>query len=185
MAIQPLSDIVFDVARAADPLEYRASVEKLYSAQNVVRTQGVEQVGERFSELVSSDLLALKGEGHQAPMQSETAKDRESEVFRDFESFMLQSLIENMFTTDSQSFFGKGQTGKIWKSMMVEQLAKEFANSGGIGVAQMLASEKARREESAAHEKEERQPKTAFEDHNTIARAIVYSNDLNLVRQYS
>ncbi|EYS91030.1 hypothetical protein X471_01165 [Bartonella bacilliformis str. Heidi Mejia] len=192
MAIQPPSDIVLDVARAADPLEYRASIEKLRIAQNAVRTPDSASVSVNekadFSNLVRSDLVPPKEVVHQVHIKSRAINDKNSEVFKDFEAFMLQALIENMFTTDLPSVFGKGQAGKIWKFMMVEQLAKEFAMSGGIGIAQMLASEQEKKtegllKENLSHEKELKQT-LVVQDYRTIADVIVHANELNLVRQH-
>ncbi|KEG16160.1 rod-binding protein [Bartonella bacilliformis] len=192
MAIQPPSDIVLDVARAADPLEYRASIEKLRIAQNTVRTPDSASVSVNekadFANLVRSDLVPPKEVVHQVHIKSRAINDKNSEVFKDFEAFMLQTLIENMFTTDLPSVFGKGQAGKIWKFMMVEQLAKEFAMSGGIGIAQMLASEQEKKtegllKENLSHEKELKQT-LVVQDYRTIADVIVHANELNLVRQH-
>ncbi|ABM45508.1 hypothetical protein H704_01045 [Bartonella bacilliformis Peru38] len=192
MAIQPPSDIVLDVARAADPLEYHASIEKLRIAQNAVRTPDSASVSVNekadFANLVRSDLVPPKEVVHQVHIKSRAINDKNSEVFKDFEAFMLQTLIENMFTTDLPSVFGKGQAGKIWKFMMVEQLAKEFAMSGGIGIAQMLASEQEKKtegllKENLSHEKELKQT-LVVQDYRTIADVIVHANELNLVRQH-
>ncbi|MCL6229432.1 rod-binding protein [Bartonella bilalgolemii] len=153
MAIQPPSDIVLDVARAADPVEYRTSVEKLYSLQKIARVQTIEREGSSFSDLahansasVVRDDLISDGIVQQAHIRPQSVKSKEAAVFRDFEAFVLQTFVESMFATDIQSIFGKGQAGQIWKSMMAEQLAKEFAVSGGIGIAQMLVSDQMRKE---------------------------------------
>ncbi|KEG18340.1 rod-binding protein [Bartonella bacilliformis] len=191
MAIQPPSDIVLDVARAADPLEYRASIEKLRIAQNAMRTPDsvLISVNEKadFSDLVRSDFVPPKEVVHQVHIKSKAINDKNSEVFKAFEAFMLQSFIENMFTTDLPSVFGKGQAGKIWKFMMIEQLAKEFAMSGGVGIAQMFASEQEKKtegllKENLSHEKELKQT-LVMQDYRTIADVIVHANELNWVRQ--
>ncbi|MDD9330386.1 MAG: rod-binding protein, partial [Bartonella sp.] len=153
MAIQPPSDIVLDVARAADPLEYRASVERLYSLQKFARVQATEREGSSFADLAQTtsasgvrDDLVSDGFVQQAHIRPQSVQSKEAAVFRNFEAFVLQTFVESMFATDIQSIFGKGQAGQIWKSMMAEQLAKEFAVSGGIGIAQMLVSDQMRKE---------------------------------------
>ncbi|WP_102830537.1 rod-binding protein [Bartonella bovis] len=154
MAIQPPSDIVFDVARAADPLEYRASVEKLRNLRNTVYTQTTTAPQKNnFTQLVHADyknsLNVTHHESQQVHIKPQTLENKNAEAFKNFEAFILQTFVENMFTTEMQSIFGKGQAGQIWKFMMAEQLAKEFAVSGGIGIAQMLISEQAKREEGS------------------------------------
>lgn len=143
MAIQPPSDLVLDVSRAADPLEYRASVEKLRNAQSAVRAANQEIAGNGFSNLAKmNDNLSVSATseqyGNQVKIKEKTADSSHVEAYKKFEAFMLQSFIQNMFTTDTPSVFGKGQAGEYWKSMMAEAMAGELADHGGIGVAKML-----------------------------------------------
>ncbi|ENN89906.1 rod-binding protein [Bartonella bovis] len=154
MAIQPPSDIALDVARAADPLEYRASVEKLRNLRNATYTQTTTTPQKNnFTQLVHTNyknsLSVTQHEYQQVHIKPQTLESKNTEAFKNFEAFILQTFVENMFTTEMQSIFGKGQAGQIWKFMMAEQLAKEFAISGGIGIAQMLISEQAKREEGS------------------------------------
>ncbi|OPB30132.1 rod-binding protein [Bartonella sp. WD12.1] len=153
MAIQPPSDIVLDVARAADPVEYRASVEKLRDLHTTARTQTAANQENNFAQLVHADYTnshnVTQHELQQVHLKPHSVENKNTEVFKNFEAFILQTFVENMFTTEMQSIFGKGQAGQIWKFMMAEQLAKEFATSGGIGIAQMLISEQAKKEEGS------------------------------------
>lgn len=55
-----------------------------------------------------------------------------------FESFVLRSFVESMLPDDNSSYFGTGTAGKIWKSMLAEQLGDEMAKDGGIGISDML-----------------------------------------------
>jgi flagellar protein FlgJ len=55
-----------------------------------------------------------------------------------FESFVLRSFVEGMLPDDNSSYFGTGTAGKIWKSMLAEQLGDEMARDGGIGISEML-----------------------------------------------
>ncbi len=64
---------------------------------------------------------------------------KQAEAFRQFESFILQSFIENMLPKNAESVFGSGTAGGVWKSMMAEKLADQISRSGGIGIAQKLA----------------------------------------------
>ncbi|CBI76128.1 conserved protein of unknown function [Bartonella clarridgeiae 73] len=172
MAIQLPSDIVLDVARAADPLEYRTSVDKLYSLQKIARTQAIEREGNSFADRIVQ----------QTHVKPQSVESKETAVFRDFEAFVLQTFVENMFATDIQSIFGKGQAGQIWKSMMAEQLAKEFAISGGIGIAQMLVSDQMRKEADSSLSALETDQALDAKDHHLLADAVIYKNELDLTR---
>lgn len=57
---------------------------------------------------------------------------------QDFEAFVLQSFVEAMLPRESDSVFGEGTSGALWKSMLAEQVARELARSGGIGIARMI-----------------------------------------------
>lgn len=57
-----------------------------------------------------------------------------------FEGFVLRSFVEEMLPSESSGYFGTGTAGSIWRSMLAEQIGNELAESGGIGIAKLLAS---------------------------------------------
>lgn len=120
MAINPPSDIILDVARAADPVAYQASLEKLRALAGA-RIEGTDQT--QFT--VASAAV-------------EAPRSAVNPAFRKFEAFMLQTFVQSMFTSEGESVFGKGIAGEYWKSMMSEVIAKEMAEGGGVGIATML-----------------------------------------------
>ncbi|AQX18633.1 Rod binding protein [Bartonella sp. A1379B] len=190
MAIQPPSDIVLDVARAADPLEYRASVERLYSLQKFARVQTTEREESSFADLAQTtsasevrDNLVSDGLIQQVHIRPQSVQSKEAAVFRNFEAFVLQTFVESMFATDIQSIFGKGQAGQIWKSMMAEQLAKEFAVSGGIGIAQMLVFDHMRKETGTSLSTLKTDQELGAKDHRILADEVTYKNELDLVSE--
>ncbi|MGE3066407.1 MAG: rod-binding protein [Hyphomicrobiaceae bacterium] len=68
------------------------------------------------------------------------APKRKAEAFRQFESFVLQSFIQDMLPKNAENVFGKGTAGEIWKSMLAEKLAGQISAGGGIGIARQLAA---------------------------------------------
>jgi flagellar protein FlgJ len=60
-----------------------------------------------------------------------------------FEAFVLQSFVQTMLPKDASAVFGEGTAGDIWKSMLAEKMALQIAESGGIGIAKMLAAKNA------------------------------------------
>lgn len=194
MAIQPPSDLVLDVSRAADPLEYRASVEKLRNAQSAVRAANQQIADGGFSELARTNdntpSVSQSGQYvNQVKIKEKSANADHTEAYKKFEAFMLQSFIQNMFTTDTPSVFGKGQAGEYWKSMMAESMAKEVADRGGIGVAKMLARDEEIKQgkvpETGTQEMGAAFGQLARSDQNTQATVdnIVHSHDINFVRK--
>lgn len=193
MAIKPPSDLVLDVSRAADPLEYRASVEKLRNGQSAVRAINQEINDTGFAELASiteSDLETLPNKPvDQVKVNMSSDRGNNAEAYRKFEAFMLQTFIQNMFTTDTPSVFGKGQAGEFWKSMMAESMAKEMADHGGIGVARMLENDQRIKQGNIAINNDftslNNSETSARIDTNPQATAdnIIHRNEIDLVRQ--
>ena len=143
MAINPPSDLVLDVANAADPATLQASVEKLRS----LAAARVEAQTRLSRETFASIQQAGTPTGS---IGSTSAPGAPNPAYTKFESFMLQSFVESMFTGDNQAVFGKGIAGDYWKSMMAEAVAKQMADAGGIGVARMLEQQSANKAKSAA-----------------------------------
>jgi len=147
LAINPPSDIVLDVAKAADPLRYTAAVQKLS------QIAGAAEVDESFDLLLgaldsASDSPAAQTfdwtradlRSRLAPLSATIAASPTVEPYRQFEAFVLQSFIQSMFPKDANHVFGDGIAGSYWSSMLAEQVAGQVAKSGGIGIADQLAS---------------------------------------------
>ena len=58
---------------------------------------------------------------------------------RDFEAVFLNSMFQNMYTDigGDGPFGGSGATG-IWRSMLTDQYARNFAKAGGVGIASQV-----------------------------------------------
>ncbi|MBS1033592.1 rod-binding protein [Gluconobacter cerinus] len=91
-----------------------------------------------------SDLPALS-QGYalhdNAPDAAKTLK-----AARDFESMTINQMLQPMFQSsdDSQSMFSGGAGEQQFRPMLVEQIAKQMENNGGLGMTdainrQMLA----------------------------------------------
>lgn len=138
MAISPPSDLVLDVANAADPETYRASVERLrtLAASRVADVPASE--GQVFSvETTAFDRTVPQSAGPKSP-------------YTKFEAFMLQSFVQSMFPDEGNAVFGKGIAGEYWKSMMAEAIAGKMADAGGIGIARMLEAQGKRSAEAGS-----------------------------------
>jgi len=135
MAINPPSDLVLDVANAADPEKYRASVERL-------RTLAASRVSDpSFAQEAFSVGNAEPGE---ATMSTAQKGAEPNPVYKKFEAFMLQSFVQSMFPKDASTVFGQGISGEYWKSMMAEAIAQKMADAGGIGIARTLEAQSKR-----------------------------------------
>lgn len=168
MAISPPSDIILDVARAADPLQYRAAVEKLTriangamsavsangfeealgltdSAAAGAGTVGVETVGAETVEAAATNVGAdLRGRF------ASQASGADGSPYRQFEAFVLQSFVQSILPKEAEHVFGDGLAGGFWKSMLAEQIAKQLADAGGVGIADAIAPAQSARAASSA-----------------------------------
>lgn len=165
MAISPPSDIILDVARAADPERLKVATAKL--------DRLADTAGTAFAELMpaaseaGSALVALANGGpvadpapsapfdlHRARLrlQTETAMasrldsatatvgDRQTKALESFEAMVLGTFVGSMLPEGAEGVYGSGTAGDVWKSMLADQLGQQMAKSGGIGIADRLAA---------------------------------------------
>lgn len=154
MAISPISDIVLEVAKAADPASYSAAAGRLSSlagAASTVPTMPEDDAaaGETFAEALGTVGTRRPVAAHLpfdpalalVRMQNRDALGAQAGgPFEKYEAFVLSSFVETMLPKDSQVLFGGGTAGEIWKSMLAEGLGNQLARVGGIGIAEMLSS---------------------------------------------
>lgn len=135
MSITPPSDIVMDVAKAADPGRYQEAAAKLSAPGDPAAfTDAVRAAGLSLH-------MPLDARGTLTTLQNQTAVASGaagSDPYKRFEGLVLQQFIEAMMPEKAETVFGKGNAGGIWKSMLAEQIGAQIAKSGGIGIAKML-----------------------------------------------
>lgn len=164
MAVSLPTDIVMDVARAADPARFRVAVNKLDSKSDYAAV--AKDIALAFSATDTDETSLQKSLGAQLPFDVERArlrlggrdgfslaesldisttggllsaeKLRSGTSYQQFEALALQKFVEAMLPKESASWYGGGFAGDTWKSMLAEQVAKELARSGGIGIANMI-----------------------------------------------
>jgi Rod binding domain-containing protein len=83
--------------------------------------------------LSPTDLLA----NAQASLKIDNpVKAKAMQAARDFEAIFLNSMFQNMETgIDGDGPFGGGGAAGVWRSMLTDQYARNFAKSGGVGIA--------------------------------------------------
>ena len=121
MAISPPSDIVLDVARAADP----AGVEAARTAL----------AGRAGQVAANAEAFSVRETGATASAGALDARTATPESYKRFEAMVLQTFIQNMLPKDAGAVYGKGMAGDMWKSLLAEKVADSLAERGGIGIA--------------------------------------------------
>jgi flagellar protein FlgJ len=140
MSISPPSDIILDVARAADPVREQQALARLHR----IATGD----GETFEAAMTASAPVSKPRTEETlPAETQSPAPRErpelspaEKTFRGFEAMALASMIESAMPKEGDSIFGSGTAGSVWKSMLAEQIGEQMAEAGGIGIARQLAS---------------------------------------------
>lgn len=132
MAISPPSDLILEVARAADPVSLQEATTRL-------RSIAVSGSGEGFDLAYSGASGNAKAAfGRYNPAATAETQPAQSPEQK-FEAMILTQFVETMLPENAETVFGEGSTGEIWKSMLAEQVANQLAASGGVGIADLLS----------------------------------------------
>lgn len=130
---------MLDVVRAADPMVLAAAQEKLKTNRAAHAAASLAEKGSGFGAAVDVLNSAAFDAGLGNVAKTEAAKT--PKVYRDFEAVVLQNFVKTMMPEDTESVYGKGNAGEIWKSMMAEQIGEVISESGGVGIADQMYSE--------------------------------------------
>lgn len=146
MSISPPSDIVLDVARAADPVKYKEAVARLNRLGAGAATDSFADVLDKASapaKVAASKPVADPDAAFEAARAKAksvaVARPEAARAYEGFEAMALATFVESMLPDDAETVFGTGSAGDIWKSMLAQQIAGEMAKSGGVGIARQLA----------------------------------------------
>lgn len=163
MTISPPSDIILEVARAAEPTRLAEATSRL---QEIARARGRDGDGEGAPfgtlfaglerrapaaarpfdadrarvEISNRDVLgapASLGRGPDLPAPRRVAASAETPA-RAFEAMVLGQMVESILP-DAESVFGGGSAGSIWKGFLAQEIGAELARAGGVGIADMVA----------------------------------------------
>ena len=84
----------------------------------------------------------------QAPPPAPTARMRETAEA--FEASFLAQMLKPMFEgLKTDGMFGGGQGEETWRSFMIEAMAKQTVQAGGIGLADQVVAQMLRMQEQS------------------------------------
>jgi peptidoglycan hydrolase FlgJ len=141
MAFNPGTDVILEVASAADPS--RASL----AAQRLSAIAGSNATPAGF--VASLDRAAGATNAMPAPLpnagdartrlaEASTGADKLGKAKTQFEAMMLNSFVSEMLPKDTGEVFGQGMAGDMWRSMLADQVSTQIAKSGKLGLARRL-----------------------------------------------
>lgn len=145
MAIDPPTDIVMEVARAADPTRAAEVAQRLNALSAISRTSGAD-----FAETLKA-AGATPGLGgatalpagvsdmrHTLAMGAPAGSDKASKAATQFESVLINSFVSEMLPKEAPSAYGQGTAGEMWRSLLSEKVSDEIAKSGVLGLSRRL-----------------------------------------------
>ena len=161
MAIDASSDIVMEVAKAADPARAAAAAQRLNALAGAAGAAAAD-----FAETLAATAPTAANEPSAVDARArfaaaaDAAGEKAAKVKTEFESVMLNTFVSEMLPKDASSVFGQGLAGDMWKSMLADQVSRQMAKSDALGIGKRLfathplaasdALEKAQRADAAA-----------------------------------
>jgi flagellar protein FlgJ len=162
MAIDASSDIVLEVAKAADPTRAAAVTQRLTALSGGAAADAAD-----FADTLAATAPAVASGGPSGAdararfsAAAEEADEKAAKVKTGFEAVMLNSFVSEMLPKDTSSVFGQGLAGDMWKSMLADQVSRQMAKTDALGIAKRLfathplaasdALEKVKRADAAA-----------------------------------
>lgn len=101
-------------------------------------SQGIDLASRQYGSSQINHLNALKSQARQSGSDNEAAQ----KVAQDFEAVFIGQMLQPIFETiPEDSLFGGGPGEKIFKTMMVDEIGKEIAKAGGVGIAKHVMDE--------------------------------------------
>ncbi|HET6376950.1 MAG TPA: rod-binding protein [Methylocella sp.] len=136
MSINPVSDIVLDVARAADPGKLRRAEEKLagenesiYLASSAFQFWVSHSTGSREAPRLS---ITWPNESIASTPFSPGVL---AKAYKGLERLILKNVIESILPKEAPALFGSGTAGDIWRFLLADRLADEMGRTVSLGIA--------------------------------------------------
>jgi len=176
MAIDASSDIVLEVAKAADPTRAAAVAQRLNALSGAAGAEATD-----FADTLAATAPAVASGPSGADARArfsaaaEAADEKAAKVKTGFEAVMLNSFVSEMLPKDTSSVFGQGLAGDMWKSMLADQVSRQMAKTDTLGIAKRLFATHPLGEASAALENAKRADAAA-----TASTAQMSANSLAL-----
>ena len=143
MPIDPPSDVVLEVLKAADPARAAATTQRL----NALAGAGPAETGDFAQTLAQTARPAPPAAAPVAGLADArsrfvdagfAASDKAAKAQVDFEAMLLNGFVNEMLPKDGSATFGQGLAGDMWKSMLADQVARQIAKSGALGIGKRL-----------------------------------------------
>ena len=141
MGFNPTTDVVLDVLNAADPARASLAAERLQAlASGAPASDFTANLDKAAAAAAAAKAPQPPGlaNARQAFADATLASNPEAKAKVELEAMTLNSFVGEMLPKDSPALFGQGTAGEIWRSMLSEQISRQIAKSGELGLSRRL-----------------------------------------------
>jgi peptidoglycan hydrolase FlgJ len=140
MVFNPRTDVVLEVASAADPSRAGLAAQRLnaIAGSNVPAADFAADLDRASPASATSAPLASAADARAGLAEAAGGPDKLRQAKTQFEAMMLNSFVGELLPKDSGEVFGQGMAGDMWRSMLAEQVSTQIAKSGKLGLARRL-----------------------------------------------
>ena len=141
MAFNPSTDVIQEVVNAADPSRASLAAERLAAlAAGKAPDGGFAASLAEASAAARRPVAAIAGlsDARERLAAAVDGADKDSRVKTEFEAMALGGFVNDMLPKETGGLFGSGAGGDMWRSMLADEIAKEVAKSGALGLSRRL-----------------------------------------------
>jgi len=139
MAFNPPTDVILDVLNAADPSRASLAAERL-AALAAGRTPPPDFSAslDKAKEAVAQSVPAGLSDGRARLAEAPQASDPSARLKTEFEAMALGPFVNEILPKETSGLFGGGAAGDMWRSMLADEIARQVAKSGALGLSRRL-----------------------------------------------
>ena len=140
MAFNPHTDVILEVASAADPSRASLAAQRLsaLAGSNASPADFVSSLDQAGATSATTSPLAGAADMRSHLPTAPGGTDKLGQARIQFEAMMLNSFVGALLPKDTGEVFGQGMAGDMWRSMLAEQVSTQIAKSGKLGLARRL-----------------------------------------------
>jgi peptidoglycan hydrolase FlgJ len=140
MAFSPRTDVVLEVASAADPSRANLAAQRLnaLAGTNAPAADFAADLDRAATPSATTAPLANAADARSRLAEAQGGPDKTRQAKTQFEAMMLNSFVSELLPKDTGEVFGQGTAGDMWRSMLAEQVSTQIAKSGKLGLAKRL-----------------------------------------------
>jgi flagellar protein FlgJ len=140
MAFSPKTDVILEVASAADPSRASMAAQRLnaIAGSNATPADFVSSLNQAAGVAKAPPSLPGGADARSRLAEAASGPEKLGKAKTQFEAMMLNSFVSELLPKDKGEVFGQGMAGDMWRSMLAEQVSTQIAKSGKLGLARRM-----------------------------------------------